>query len=410
MTPASHPTRAELEQPAPLLRFLSSDPVSLDLAQLKVAEVWALAAVAALARTERDSPLRIEMSHHPTSDFAFAIGLNEVIENRASALVGEHGRTVRMTRVTGTTHIEQVARRISELLVGSPALLDTRNTIQYVLVELLRNVVQHSQDPLGGVVAAQRNDRGRSTNRPVIQVAVADAGIGIPAHLRIQHPSLNDAQAALDKALWPHISGAFPEGETGTLENAGMGLFFISEMTKLVLGRLLIASRGAALLIEGDETHEQPDHHSIRFLDRDLGFPGTLVAFEMPADEEQDYDAMIETIRERARARTPQRQVHRWIDYGSAPATSQRFLVNVAAEDTQAAQRLGEAISKILIERKPVLLDFLNITVCTQSFVHALLFQPLRLAWALKIPIHVVNAKPAVRSALELLENYALSG
>jgi hypothetical protein len=31
-------------------------------------------------------------------------------------------------------------------------------------------------------------------------------------------------------------------------------------------------------------------------------------------------------------------------------------------------------------------------------------------AWALKTPVYILNAQPAVKSTLELLENYALGG
>ena len=134
----------------------------------------------------------------------------------------------------------------------------------HFLNELLRNVVQHSRDPLGGVVGAQLSFGGRNTGKPAVQVVVADAGIGIPASLQSRHTSLSDPQEALEKALWPHFSSTFDEGETGNSQNAGMGLFFIAEMTKLVGGRLVIASRGATLILEGDENFENP-HGATRF-------------------------------------------------------------------------------------------------------------------------------------------------
>src|SRR5262249_11935816 len=145
------------------------------------------------------------------------------------------------------TSVEHEARRISHLVVPDDLQEDTRRAVYYVLVELLRNVLQHSRDKLGGIVAAQLNDGGRHTDRPTIQVAVADTGIGVFDSLRPMHPKLADQKEALEKALWPHFSGTFEEGLTGTSNNAGMGLFFISEMAKLLRGRLLIASRGAAL-------------------------------------------------------------------------------------------------------------------------------------------------------------------
>jgi hypothetical protein len=244
----------------------------------------------------------------------------------------------------------------------------------------------------------------------MVQVAVADAGIGIPASLQTRHSGLTDAPAALEKSLWPHISSAFDEGETGNAQNAGMGLFVVSEMTKLVGGRLVIATRGATLVLQGDENFEDP--HGIQKVLKGVGFPGTLVAFEMPVDGVSDYGSMFETIRERAKERTPRRAVHKWLTFEPPPAGTLRILVRSAGvEDVREAQRFAdEDLVPKLIKKQPVALDFMGIATCTQSYVHALLYEALRLAWARKTPIYILNAQPAVRSTLELLENYALGG
>jgi hypothetical protein len=289
--------------------------------------------------------------------------------------------------------------------------VDTRRTLYYVLNELLRNVVQHSQDPLGGIVGAQLNRGGRNAVQPMVQVAVADAGIGIPVSLQTRHKALADPKVALERSLWPHVSSAFDEGETGNAQNAGMGLFFIAEMTKLVGGRLVIATRGATLILEGDAHFENP-HGTQRFLDVGLDYPGTLVTFEMPAESEQDYEGMIETIRQRAKERTPRRAIHKWLTFAAPPPQAFKVVVRYTqVEDAGQAQRYSEEnLLPRLVKKEPVALDFAGIPTCTQSYVHALLYEALRLAWARKTPIYILNAQPAVRSTLELLENYALGG
>jgi hypothetical protein len=412
MVPLSHPARAELDDASPFLRCLASDPIQLELGRIDPIEMWGLVATAALGRLQGPGPLRVELDRHARSvQFAHAVGLREVIEGRQPAQAAEPGRTVPLERIVRTASTERSADQISRLLAPEPDAEDTRRTLYYVLNELFRNVVQHSQDPLGGVVGAQVNRGGRNVARPLVQVAVVDCGVGIPTSLQSRHTQLTDARAALDKALWPHISSAFDEGETGSAQNAGMGLFFISEMTKLVGGRLLIASRGASLLLEADQNFDNP-HGSRQFLDRGVEFPGTLVAFEMPAFEQNAYDSMIEVIRERARERTPRRAVHKWLCFDAPPTSVRRFLVRHAqVEDAEAA--MGFAKSKLepsLFRREPVALDFAGISACTQSYVHALLYEPLRMAWALKVPVYVMNAQPGVRSTLELLEHYALGG
>jgi hypothetical protein len=80
-------------------------------------------------------------------------------------------------------------------------------------------------------------------------------------------------------------------------------------------------------------------------------------------------------------------------------------------EDTLAASALSlNEITPRIIGKTPVELDFGGMDLCTQSWLHALLFEPVRLAWALRVPIHVTGAKPAVQEGLRFLESYALGG
>ena len=401
----------ELVDPGPLLRWLGTSPTELSLAAVTVTEIWALIGLGALARLDAPNPLhvRLDLSSN-TCRFAHAVGFEDLLHGRRPVSPGERGHTHKLTRVNSFDRIESNANDISRLLIPDEEQRDTRRTLYYVLVELLRNAVQHSRDRLGGVVAAQRNDRGRNWKQPVIQVAVADTGIGILESLKQSHPELTEPQEALDKALWPHFSGTFEEGLTGTQQNAGMGLFFIAEMAKLTAGALVLASRGATLLLDGDA--EFQGHHRLEFVHpKGTGYPGTLVAFELPIDGVTDYEALIETIKERAKERTPRRAIHRWLRYDIPPKDAQDFIVNVGVEDTSQAMRVAqETLIPWLVQRKSIVLDFRGISICTQSYLHALLFEPLRMAWALRIPLFVANVAPGVKSNLELLENYALGG
>jgi hypothetical protein len=412
MGPALH--KISLDSPEEFLSWLAAGETGLDIDELAFAQVWGLVGVGCLAMQGREPRLQVASeARGSASRFAHALGLDELIGGTKCNVPLEQGRTVRLCRTSQFPAIEPTARSIAELLITGTKDADvaTRKTIFYVIVELLRNAIQHSEDPLGGVVAAQLMGPplARYSERPMIQVGVADAGIGIQRTLLPKHPELVDPEEALNRALWPHYSGAFDEGLSGSMQNAGMGLFFIAEMAKLTAGRLMIASRGAALMLSGDEGH---DDHSIGFLQpKGLGFPGTLVAFELPVDEVQDYDGLMGRIYERAKQRTPQRAIHRWLRFDDPPAEARRFVVNVASEDTVAAQRFSEQhLQPLLIARTPVSLNFVNFSICTQSFLHALLFDAVRVAWARQTPIFVEKANPAVKNGLELLEAYALGG
>lgn len=318
-------------------------------------------------------------------------------------------RSVRLRRVSKLAEVEPTAERMARLLISGDSDWEFRLAIRYVLVELLRNVLQHSEDPQGAVAAAQAMDSGQHRSRPMIQLAVADAGIGIPRSLQRSHPHITDYRQALERALLPHISGTFAEGLTGTFENAGLGLYMITEMARQTGGRLLMATTGAALVLRDTGSGDAPTPSFLT--PRGTGFPGTLVAFEIPADSVQDYRALIGRILDKARERTPKRVADRWITFEPASDDAERIAVRQVHENAPAAAELGrQRITPALPSRQPIELDFTGIDLATQSWLHALLFEQVRLAWALRVPIHVIQADLAVREGLRFLEAYALGG
>ena len=77
--------------------------------------------------------------------FALAIGASDLVRGVSPAAPGEAGRTAKLRRVTAFAEIEAAASEVSALLVRSDEGRDTRLTMKYVIVELLRNVIQHRQ-------------------------------------------------------------------------------------------------------------------------------------------------------------------------------------------------------------------------------------------------------------------------
>lgn len=398
--------------PEPFLSWVSADwdrIPRLDFERLRYTDVWALVALGSLGLDERERRPPFQMSGQGnTARFAHALGL-DALSGGSEPTFDEPTRTVRLTRVRKVDEIEPTAERMASLIISEQGSYDVRRAVRYVLVELLRNVLQHSGDPLGAVAAAQRMGPAQRRQRPMIQLAVADAGIGIPRSLRRAHPHLVDYRQALERALLPHISGTFAEGLTGSFENAGLGLYMISEMARQTGGRMLIATTGAALVLQG-KSGDAPANP--RFLQpTGTGFPGTLVSFEIPTDAVQDYNTLMQAILRKAGERTPKRVADRWLAFEAAPADAERVPLLAARENTVIAGEVGRLqIRPALLQQRAVELDFAGIDLCTQSWLHALLFEPVRLAWALRVPIHIVNADPAVREGLRFLEAYALGG
>ena len=187
-----------------------------------------------------------------------------------------------------------------------------------------------------------------------------------------------------------------------------MGLFFTSEFAKRTAGRLLIATRGATLQLIGDETGE--GNHDLSFLKpAGIGYRGTRVGFELRLGEVRDYEALLSTVRSATSDRLPRRSAQRWLRFEDPPEDAQRMLVQVAAEDiATAVDYAARLLTPRVLKRQPLALDFRGQELFTQSDVHALLYEPLRVAWALRTPLYIVNAAPSVRKSLEFFESYAL--
>ncbi len=400
------------DDPIPFLQWASADwdrVPELRLDELNHTDVWPLVALACLLFPERSRRPPVDLrGQSAVANFAYAMGLGAVMGGKIPT-GHDPSRTVRLTRVRTPGEIEPTAENMSSLVISGEENHDIRLAIKYVLVELIRNVVQHSGDPLGAVAATQRMEAAQRRSKPMIQLAVADAGIGIPRHLARTHPHLTDYRQALERAILPHISGTFEEGFTGSFENAGLGLYMISELARQTHGRLLIATTGVALVLQpsADGSIMSP-----RFLDPiGVGFPGTLVAFEVPSDAIQNYHLAMKNILAKAEERTPKRASGRWLAFSSGPEGVHRIALRAIAEDTPAATQINvNEIRPRILNKALVELDFEGLDLCTQSWLHALLFEPVRLAWALRVPIYVVGAMPAVKEGLRFLESYALGG
>lgn len=99
-----------------------------------------------------------------------------------------------------------------------------------IVAELLDNAITHANSPVGVYAAAQVHQRGRD-----VQLAVADAGMGIRSHLA-RNPGFRDLTAA------QAIGAAIRPGVTGTSERRGNGLPDLLNIACGFGGQLLLRS------------------------------------------------------------------------------------------------------------------------------------------------------------------------
>ncbi len=144
----------------------------------------------------------------------------------------EAGRFIPLTQISTSAELSKFLSDIVPLLHTSQTASDA---IRYLFGELGRNVIEHSNSPIGSFVCAQYY---KETNR--VAVGMADAGCGIFSSIRRSHHPQNMAEA-LYLALTPGITGVTPK-IGGNETNAGAGLFFVKSLAKLSKNYFVIYS------------------------------------------------------------------------------------------------------------------------------------------------------------------------
>jgi hypothetical protein len=106
-----------------------------------------------------------------------------------------HAPAIRFTN--GMEQSRAVDRTLDILLAAiSHFRRDEIRYIEWAVNEITDNVINHSQSPIGGIVQVT-NQRQRER----IELVVADAGVGIPATLRPNHPEIRTDTEALHAAI-----------------------------------------------------------------------------------------------------------------------------------------------------------------------------------------------------------------
>lgn len=376
-----------------------------------VLQPWLITVFAALLR-KRIGP-KIVMGLGNPSRFANAIGLGPYCGFVQNCSYAEHGRTVKLSQIKKGSNYEQKAYEISKLLLESikedelqyTDAIDLRDTIYYVLNELMRNVIQHSDDPDGGLLIAQKMRSGYfGDSKPCIQITVVDNGIGILKSLQTYH-KIDSADIALLNSIKPHFSGAFPEEQIGGTDvNAGLGLFMISEIAKDLGGFMAICSSGKLLSIKGNDD-ENNDAEM-----KDACFDGTFVIFEIPINcTLADYKDMLKQIYAKAEERMQKknRRISVICFDEQRMNDCKEFVVKMCAENvSQAKKSVDDFLLPILRNKQNLCLNFIGVPIATQSFAHSLLKRLIIEARTQKCTIFIKKANAKVKDAIEFVDGY----
>ena len=313
-------------------------------------------------------------------------------------------RIAKLTQINRSEDIPKFANRVMDILSLEDQ--EMAGAVKYALIELLRNVVQHSKSRFGGLAMAQYYPK-----TGLVDLIVCDGGTGIRDTLQAKYPEIDSDLKAVKFASQAHVSGTFKAGAYSRMqENAGLGLFFIKQITSLSRGGFFLASGNTISDVWGDaEGNQQKLYRS----SKKGGWLGTFALLQLRRDTIGDFDAVLSTCRRLAEeARKDSTALN--LDFiEDIPNAEGLEVVRVSdfEENVEEAARVREfIIEKTLKAGKLVVLDFSDLRFATQSFVHALIYKVLRDGKHVASGLSIANCSASTREAILAVAGYANTG
>ncbi len=135
-----------------------------------------------------------------------AFRLEKDIGGVDEALVEDDGDVIiRPTRLSELTQVDALADKLLQPLIDQfDDVAVVRDAVLMAISELCQNAVEHGASDAGCVVAASR---GEVDGMSQTMLGIGDCGIGIPEHVRQNHPDFVIDEHAIGQALQEGISG-----------------------------------------------------------------------------------------------------------------------------------------------------------------------------------------------------------
>lgn len=243
-------------------------------------------------------PLKIKCEHFEarSKHYFERIGLFRFLNIDSGISVTKHdssGRFIPLTQIKNSEHLSKFITEIIPLLHLEPKQVEP---IRYIISELVRNVLEHSQAKEGAIVCAQYYPKSNT-----IRIGIVDGGVGIRKTITQSHKAEDDMEA-IRLALTPGITGT-TKREGGTELNAGAGLFFIKSIAHVNRDFFLIYSGKAMYKLLKRSTKEDvyleadplEDRHS-----KERGLPfwnGTVIGIDIALSNTREFSVLLDLIR-----------------------------------------------------------------------------------------------------------------
>lgn len=240
-----------LTEPASLSILQDARSIDLDMRPVQFVCPLDLVALAAWSLSlPKNARGEVLLSDSPTSSYLERMKLLERLrEDGWKVPAVETGpwddladRLLEVTPLSGPHDVEALGDRLPKLWKGKTGDPGKNRALHFAFGELSDNATSHS----GGspiFVAAQRYSGSTSPRPARLELAVADAGVGIPAHLRMNptYAHVTEDKEAILLALQPGVSG--------TRYRRGYGFHDVMRHMKVAgSGELTVISAGARVV------------------------------------------------------------------------------------------------------------------------------------------------------------------
>jgi hypothetical protein len=198
-------------------------PATIDLAAVTWVtpfDVAALASIWSRLRDEGIKPVLVPPSDAEVRAYMVDVGLDAVIADLHGPRGGSRVEPplVLLTQLSVSHAWDDMLGQVWPAVRGVVRNADDARRTIGIMSELIDNATTHGHSPLGTYVCAQRYTGTTSGHPPGIWVGIADAGIGIPDHLRgnPRYTKIRSDVELIRRARQPWV--------TGTRDTRGWGL------------------------------------------------------------------------------------------------------------------------------------------------------------------------------------------
>jgi len=217
-------------------------------------------------------PIFIAMARAYQNDEEISLYIdNDYIKNMIVSRYQDNKTYSPIEKIVNRTGLEKISSHLTSIMLKNFISLsqtdqkDLRDYLQYLFLELMNNVADHSHSPVGGYAMAQYYPTGKK-----IQFVVADRGVAFLKNMQLNFADIQNEEEAIKKALQKGITST-EQKMYGQPKNAGFGLYAMFEILKMTGGRFVIISNDTLLRYENG-------HFEIKKLT--IPWKGVVASFE----------------------------------------------------------------------------------------------------------------------------------